>query len=523
MPAKRKTDRPADPRVGHARKGKSAKPAAPRGAGPKGPKTGGVRMPPKHPPQVVNPGRDAVCRYVAFQCGHYPDLAIGELRLPSGSPASGGVSDLDAGLARAIYGEVVRRWATLQFLLSQKCDTPWPQLQKEVKAAMLVGAAQVFFLDRVPAYAAIDHAVQWTKVNVHSGAFGLVNAVLRRMAELAGLHRTKIDRFTGNVAELPLSEGGALQIRQPVLPLDAMERWRTTTGIGTCLWEHWKPTRQADGEGARQNGAQPIDLRQYRALHSLCDAPVIMNTKHAMRETLERVDLLQPHEQSGHHVVVGSLAGALGLMNTDPGVWVQDPGSSHSPRLIAEHAPNAELVIDLCAGQGTKTRQLRALMKTAEILATDTDDRRLTALAQAFAGDLRVKVMPIDKIHRVVEGQTRRADVVLLDVPCSNTGVLPRRAEAKHRFSEGSLSAVVKLQREILEKALPLLDEKPGSMIVYSTCSLEPRENVEQAKWAAEKLGLRLAWQHSVEPSGLPGEPAMKYHDGSYAAGLVRD
>jgi 16S rRNA (cytosine967-C5)-methyltransferase len=170
------------------------------------------------------------------------------------------------------------------------------------------------------------------------------------------------------------------------------------------------------------------------------------------------------------------------------------------------------IILDACAGRGTKTRQLAALHPQAEIVATDTDGHRLRALALAFEGHPRVKVTTPEGLRRVVG----KVDLLVLDVPCSNTGVLARRPEAKYRFNRARLDSVVRLQKEIVEDHRLML--APEGSILYSTCSLEPSENDAQAAWAAGRTGRVVARQERHEPRGMPGEPDARYADGGFGA-----
>jgi 16S rRNA (cytosine967-C5)-methyltransferase len=116
------------------------------------------------------------------------------------------------------------------------------------------------------------------------------------------------------------------------------------------------------------------------------------------------------------------------------------------------------------------------------------------------------------------------ADLVLLDVPCSNTGVLPRRPEARYRFSADSLASVAGVQRQIIADSIPLLIDTPGrrGAILYSTCSLEPEENAAQPVWARRWHRFEAAKGSFTEPAGAPGGPATGYRDGAYSVLMRR-
>jgi 16S rRNA (cytosine967-C5)-methyltransferase len=105
-------------------------------------------------------------------------------------------------------------------------------------------------------------------------------------------------------------------------------------------------------------------------------------------------------------------------------------------------------------------------------------------------------------------------------VPCSNSGTLARRPEAKYRLSSDQWSRLLPLQREILRDGLSLLS--PTGVLVYSTCSIDPAENHDQSEWAAANLPVTLAEESQALPAGSPGDPASAYADGSYWAVLRR-
>jgi 16S rRNA (cytosine967-C5)-methyltransferase len=213
-------------------------------------------------------------------------------------------------------------------------------------------------------------------------------------------------------------------------------------------------------------------------------------------------------------VASGARAWLTALLSARSDVWVQDPASSRALADIAGLSPG--VILDLCAGQGTKTRQLSALFPNARIFASDPDGSRSQVLRQVFAGSARVKVVPPQEIRETQEG---KADLILLDVPCSNTGVLARRTEAKYRAGPAQLSRLAAIQQRIVADAAPLLS--PRGMVLYSTCSLDEEENRTIAS-SGEKFGLRIQRETLTLPAGRPGGEASDYHDGSYSALLSR-
>lgn len=248
------------------------------------------------------------------------------------------------------------------------------------------------------------------------------------------------------------------------------------------------------------------------AMHTLCKAPTFVCTRYA-QSPLEHDDL-HAHDAGDHQIFTGSRQSLIAMLDPRPDVWVQDPASTATlARLELETAP--ERIVDLCSGQGTKARQLRAMYPEAEIIACDVEPKRLSTLREIFRDDPRTRVM---HAKQVADRSLGWASLVLADVPCSNTGVLARRVEARYRPVESQLKRLIETQREILGIARALLE--PGGLLVYATCSIEREENEENVAWAADHLGLQPVVMHRVDPMGQPGEPLTGYRDGSFAATL---
>lgn len=430
--------------------------------------------------------RDRVIRRLARQARHYPDLRIGAVD-------TDGLGDRDAGLARAIEDAVVRRWVTLAWVIERLGGHGLDTLEPKMRAVLLAGSAQLLLLDRVPDHAAIDEGVEWGKRHIRPKAGGMINAVLRKVAGVRGERR---ERWTGARDELAMPDGGALGLTGLELPGDPRAALAIATGVPERLIDKW-------GADARR-----------RALHTLVRAPIVLNVAHASSALggpggFEAGDLA-PHRSPDHRVYAGPHDRLVRALAARRDVWAQDAASSEAAVSVADLRPR--VVIDVCAGRGTKTRQLAALFPEARVVASEVDADRLDELRRVFEGDLRVEVMPAGALRRHAGGA---GELVVLDVPCSNTGVLARRAEAKHRVDRALLERLTGVQRQIIADAIPLL--AAGGSILYSTCSLEHEENEGQAAWACEWHGLRRERERRAEPAGLPGEPASAYQDGSYS------
>ena len=161
-------------------------------------------------------------------------------------------------------------------------------------------------------------------------------------------------------------------------------------------------------------------------------------------------------------------------------------------------------ILDLCAAPGVKTTQLAEITgDSAKIIATDIDAERLKKVGENIArlGIKSVEVVPYEKVH------ASKFDCILLDVPCSNTGVLSRRVEVRHRITPEAIKELIKTQKELLNTAASMLE--PNGIICYSTCSIQKDENgnlirdflEENPKFVlnAEKLTLQTVQQFDYD------------------------
>jgi 16S rRNA (cytosine967-C5)-methyltransferase len=466
----------------------------------------------------------------------FPDLVLEDLD-------DAGLSPRDAALAHAIHDAAIRHWRALVRLLGLHLRRPWGEIEPHVGAALLGGLAQIVYLDRIPVHAAIDESVEWVKARAGKAPAGLVNAVLRRSAELV---ESKVPApWDGAPYVLPRGDGTSVRFRRGVLPEDALEALAIATSHPAGLLRRWRAVFRS------------FDVVRDVALRSLRSPPVILNTAYARGALSELppdraavaaetaadassggsagADIAReldaaaideptgpalrflPHVRAGSHAAIGSRQGLLALLQSRQDVWVQDPSSSAAIASIADLRPR--VVLDLCAGQGTKTRQLAAAFPDARITAADIDADRAATLRAVFRDHPRVRVVDYDQAL----ASHQAADLILLDVPCTNTGVLSRRVEAKHRVGPRQLERLVLIQRQILQTAASRLTA--GGSILYATCSLEREENEQAVAWACDSFRLAASRVRADLPDGLLGtgpECATTYSDGAFSALLTR-
>ena len=163
--------------------------------------------------------------------------------------------------------------------------------------------------------------------------------------------------------------------------------------------------------------------------------------------------------------------------------------------------PN-EIVLDACAAPGGKSSQIAASMQNSgQLICTDSNPKRLPRLEQNLyrLGATIAQTEECDWLNPPPERFHQKFNAILLDVPCSNTGVLRRRIDARWRLKQSDITKLTKIQLTILENALLCL--KPGGRIVYSTCSIDTEENTQLiARFLAQNPKLKLEKEHQALP-----------------------
>jgi 16S rRNA (cytosine967-C5)-methyltransferase len=401
-----------------------------------------------------------------------------------------GMSPADRALALAIYRTSVQRWFTLQHLLEQHLSKQLRRLEPAMQAVLVSGAAQLVFFDRLPAYAVVDESVRLAHRLVRPNAKSMVNAVLRKIDRLVG-KAEHIESWRPDAQLIPLAGGGAMRLPDAALPeADPLDKHLVAaTSVPLRLVREWQQRFDRD---------RLIAL----CLQTLENPPTTIAVETPFEPGPYRQDVAS-HAVDGAVVWRGPSENLGPFLAMHSERRVQDAASMLAVASSQQYKP--ETILDYCAGQGTKTRQLALLHPQSRVFATDTHPGRREALRSATAGLDNVEVIDPDSAG------DRVYDLIVLDVPCSNTGVLARRPEARYRYAQQAIGELVKLQREIIATARPWLAQ--DGLLLYSTCSIESSENKNQIKRLV-KQGAELLTEHQQLPQGR-GET---YTDGSYHA-----
>ncbi len=366
-------------------------------------------------------------------------------------------------LSELAYG-CVRRLGTLDAVLAAASKRPLPRLNAAVRTALRLGLDQVLFLDRVPAHAAVDHAVGWARGRAGPQRAGYVNGVLRRIlreieGRAVGAERPRHD--------VPREDGSAVRLALPVFADPDEDEAGLLAGRFS--------RRPGLVERGRGRGGPPRPAQVLRA--GIQRPPLTLRARRDRDVVAARLkDRGVAFDAGPGEAALRTRDGeaAVALVTSSDDVVVQDATSQRVAPLL--EARPGERVLDLCAAPGGKTLHLADMMGRGRLVACDVAPAKLALLE-----GLRPKMGALD--YEVVgiapEGalpfEAGSFDRILVDAPCSNTGVLRRRVEARWRLAPADVTTLAALQGALLARALPLL--APGGRLVYSTCSLEREEN----------------------------------------------
>jgi 16S rRNA (cytosine967-C5)-methyltransferase len=394
------------------------------------------------------------------------------------------LSAVDRALCQELVYGVVRWQAALDWLIARKTDDreQKPGLQNLLR----LGLYQIFWLDRVPDHAAVHETVELAKGGGFGSQAGFVNAVLRGYLREAAATKTLLTE---------------LKVSQPAIG------WSHPDWLVTRWQKRWDAGKVA--QLLEWNNQPP---KMFARVNTLKTEPGKLLEKWR-NENVEygfvRRDWLEENLvfELKLHPPLASLASFRG-----GGFYIQDPGTLLA---VEELKPQpGQTILDFCAAPGGKTTFLAQLMNNqGRIVAQDVSAERLK-LIQENCARLGVTCVEPALSSTLDSRPSTGFDRILIDAPCSNTGVMRRRVDLRWRIQPAEISRLQQAQLALLEQAAPKL--KPDGVLVYSTCSLEPEENSEVVKGFLHK---HEEFKLEFERQLLPFADKV---DGAFVARLTR-
>jgi len=358
----------------------------------------------------------------------------------------------DRGFARALATCVLRRRGSLDHILGAYIDRPLPKRAGRVMDILRLAGAQTLFMG-TPDHAAVSTAVTLAgERRENAGYAKLINAVARKIAKA----------------------GPA-----------ATEKLPARTDTPGWLWRSWE----------RAYGAQTA--RAIAEAHRV-EPPLDLTVK-APADASEWADRLEAELLPTGSLRRASVSDVASLPGFDDGAWwVQDTAASLPAKLAGD--VGGKTVFDLCAAPGGKTLQFAAM--GADVTAVDISPPRLERLSEnLYRAKLNAETVAEDLLKWRPE---KKADVVLLDAPCSATGTIRRHPDIPWTKSETDIAALTSLQARMIDHAISFL--KPGGVLIYCVCSLQSEEGEKQAEAAlARHKNLSRSPVSPEEIGGLAG------------------
>lgn len=404
--------------------------------------------------------------------------------------ANARLSPPDRGLIQELVFGCVRWKSTLDWLIRRKTDGR--EQKPALRLLLHLGLYQLFWLDRIPAHAAVHETVELARESGFGPQSGFINALLRG-------YQRELDATRALLKDLRQSDPALAWSHPDWL----VRRWTASLGAENTRrlleWNNTPPPTYARVNSARVSPGELLrvwreeeDVEYDLTSFSWIPENTVFRLKaHPSIESM-------PSFQKGWF-------------------YIQDPSTLLAPSVL-DPKPG-EVILDLCAAPGGKTTRLAELMRDeGRVIARDATPERLK-LIQENCRRLGLKCVSME----AAPGETtstpslrpnQRHDRVLLDAPCSNTGVMRRRVDLRWRVSPEEIARLAALQAKLLAAAAN--EVKPGGTLVYSTCSLEREENQEVV---AAFLARHSSFQLEVERQLTPFHDQA---DGAYTARIIR-
>lgn len=411
--------------------------------------------------------------------------------------ATGHLSPQDRRFVVQLVMGVVRRTATLDALIAPFLTRPFREIHPDTLDLLRLGVFQLVFLTQVPRHSAVDETVELAPAVVKK----FVNAILRKVSDAV------TDESTGEMgpAAVPVN-ANFRKLARPLLPDPARD---LPAYLATAFsWPRWLADRWLHQHGPDEcvrlgfwfNAPPPLWIR-------------VNTSKLTRNEYLAKLAAANIASEPGEHPQAVKLTDGARIPDL-PGFSagefaVQD----HSSMLVASAvAPKPGWqVLDLCAAPGGKTTHLAELMHhSGRIVACDIIAKRLDSVTD-LCKRMGVRIVEPRVLADGTDAPAGPFDAVLADVPCSNTGVLGRRPEVRWRIQPHEFAHLIRLQTMLLKTAISRV--KPGGVVVYSTCSIDPDENGGVVRAVLDETP---GWKLEAEHTSIPGRPS----DGGYWARL---
>ncbi|MBX9672412.1 MAG: 16S rRNA (cytosine(967)-C(5))-methyltransferase RsmB [Candidatus Obscuribacterales bacterium] len=358
------------------------------------------------------------------------------------------LNEKDRALVTAIVQGVLRKQSTLDAIIEKGSRHPIKKMPIPLLCNLRTAIYQIDEM-QVESRAAVDIAVELAKITGHKGQAAFVN----------GLLRNYLRQKDGQQAEITKSNSPADLAMEYSMPPWLVSRWHDRLGP-----QETRKLLEASSQPAR------LTIRVNRTAIEAPDFAKILAEKGIKTELsqLSRDCLIIDRS-----TVSGSVAKIPGFSD---GIFsIQDEAAAFVSEIVAPKS--GDLVYDLCAAPGGKTMHMAEMMDgKGKVVAYDKQENRLS-LIRDNRQRLGLTNVMVEKADCTRPIDVPPADRVLVDAPCSGTGVINKRGDIRLKLQMSDITDLAEIQKKLLDNAANML--KPGGRLVYSTCSIEPEENDE--------------------------------------------
>jgi len=349
-------------------------------------------------------------------------------------------------LTDLVYGTI--RWkGNLNYIVNQFIPPKkFKKLDPEILLTLYLGLYQIYYMDKVPDYAAVNESVEIAKKYGNLGAGGLVNAVLRRAIKVKDIKYPDL-----NIK--PVEHISAKYSHPEWIVRRWLNRFGIEQTINLCMVNNSRP---------------PFFIRTNR----------LKVSRDQLLKSLEKEGIsASPSVNIPESIEIKQLSKPLDSLESYKQGWfqVQDESSMLIAHILDPQ--EGETIIDACSAPGGKSTHIAEFMgNKGQILSFDIDTHRLKLLKENCLR-LGIDIIKIinDDVRNIGKYISGKVDRILVDAPCSGLGVLRRRVEAKWRRTQKQILEFSKLQYEILDSISKVI--KHNGILVYCTCTIEPEEN----------------------------------------------
>ena len=414
-----------------------------------------------------------------------------------------------------VYG-TLRNYLAIDTVLEKIGECTIKRISPKLLNIIRIAIYELVYCPQTAKYSILNEAVEITKTIAGQKQAGFVNAILRKIERAVKNRQTPLEK-ANTEATIVQDLSSGCEFNKSFLPpadINPADYFSVVFSLPKWLIADWR-----DEFGLEKTKQICFGSNRKPSIYVRPNTLKITAEELAEKFTQEKIETVSTGSPSNQilpnesMLLVKSPKAIVNLPGFAGGLFSVQDITASKPVKILNPKPNWK-ILDLCAAPGTKTTQLAEYTNdAAEIVATDIDSERLKKVSENIKrlGVKSIKVVEYEKLFC-----NSQFNAVLLDVPCSNTGVLAKRIELRRRINKKAINELTKIQMQLLLTAAEAL--KPNGKICYSTCSIQTKENSELInKFITENKNFKLEKEKLTLPS------AENFGcDGGYAAVITK-